>query len=84
MAACVAVTYITYAGSEDYACRPIYQLAGMSNYAGSGIVGEAKGMTCAQVKAMYPGRSSRLVASEAELTHELDAANFNCCDARRA
>lgn len=64
MAACVAVTYITYAGSEDYACRPIYQLAGMSNYAGSGIVGEAKGMTCAQVKAMYPGKYTQRVTSE--------------------
>ena len=84
MEVCVAVTYIAFAGSEDYACRPIYQLAGMSNHAGSGIVGEAKGMTCAQVKAMYPCKFSWLVTSEVELTHGLDAASFNCCDARRA
>jgi hypothetical protein len=53
--ACVAVTYVTNPGLESAACRPIAALSGMTQ---SGtIFGEAKGMTCAQVKAMYPSKS---------------------------
>jgi hypothetical protein len=49
--ACVAVTYVTNPGVESTACRPISALDGMTG--SSTIFGEAKGLTCAQVKARY-------------------------------
>jgi hypothetical protein len=56
---CVAVTYIS---TQSNSCFPLSSLADMGTFGGGQMLngvgqGEAKGMTCAQVKAMYTCKS---------------------------